>query len=169
MLLRPTAFGAVNVRTVCPCVSTTVTVTFPAGAASPPDRAFHHSGETCPTWCGGAEASDRALRPYASERLGLKRLKESEHVGNQRLKRFKPVAHGNEHHDSDRQCREVLLEFDVLIRREHSVKLGRCAKQKRAVGQARPLHSCDGSDRVTAQQIGQGSRQRFIEQNAHWT
>ena len=73
--------------------------------------------------------SARALATYANQCPGLNRLKNAEYFGGQRRKRLKSVARGNERDDCDGQGLEILLEFNVLICREHNIEIGRRASE----------------------------------------
>ena len=50
-------------------------------------------------------------------------------MGHQRFKGLEPVAFGYEDDDGEWQCREILLELDVLVRCQQDVEaLGRLAE-----------------------------------------
>ena len=85
----------------------------------------------------------------------MESLKNTENIGDERLKRFDTVAVGYKNDDRHRQRLEVLFEFDVLVGRQQRVELGGGLPKERTVAKAGPAHLSYGVNVVADQQVRQ--------------
>lgn len=100
---------------------------------------------------------------------GLKFGKLPKHFRHQRMRVFKAIRFGPQHHDGKRQVIEPLLTRQVFIHREEDIEFSGVGNeaQQFSVFDARPARLRNGLNFVATQILPQTRGQTFIEQDAH--
>jgi hypothetical protein len=100
---------------------------------------------------------------------GLNPSKLPKHFRHQRVRVFKAIRFGPQHHDGKRHIFEFLLVWQVLIHREEDIKSAGVGDkaQELSVFDARPARARNGLNFVAGQILPQACGQTFIEQDAH--